>query len=188
MGYALAPQIHLATTLLIERPAKSLVDMAKHAVWTKAETLAGHRTSIDVRDGNGALLQHSRLNDKTINYEGPIMTVWAGLAPFVNIERTPLQLFLSTGLSLLCQMMNRVSSRNSKPSTRYLFTCINKCAVTVGSPSLQIFKRDGRQKNGAGNRNNAVRIRGTENRSDAGKRDNVFKAGEGPHICLHQEW
>jgi hypothetical protein len=88
MGYALAPQIHLATTLLIERPAKSLVDMAKHAVWTKAETLAGHRTSIDVRDGNGALLQHSRLNNKTINYEGPIMTVWAGLAPFVNTAST----------------------------------------------------------------------------------------------------
>jgi hypothetical protein len=59
-------------------------------------------------------------------------------------------------------MMNRVSSRNSKPSPRYLFTCINKCAVTVGSPSLQVFKRDGRQKNGAGNRNNAVRIRETE--------------------------
>jgi len=85
-------------------------------------------------------------------------------------------------------MMNRVSSRNSKPSPRYLFTCINKCAVTVGSPSLQIFKRDGRQKNGAGNRDNAVRIRETENRSNAGKRDNVFKSGEGFHIRLHQEW
>jgi len=110
------------------------------------------------------------------------MTVWAGLASFVNIERTPL------GLSLLCQMVNRVSSRNSKPPTRDLFTCINKCAVTVGSPSLQILKGDGRQNNGAGNSNNAVRIRETENRSDAGKYDNVFKAGEGPHICLHQEW
>lgn len=33
--------------------AKSLVNTAKHAVWTKAETIAGHRTSIDVRDGNG---------------------------------------------------------------------------------------------------------------------------------------
>lgn len=36
-----------------QEAAKSLVNTAKHAVWTKAETIAGHRTSIDVRDGNG---------------------------------------------------------------------------------------------------------------------------------------
>jgi len=48
-----------------EEAAKSLVNTAtKHAVWTKAETLAGHRTSIEVRYGNGALPQHSRLNDQ----------------------------------------------------------------------------------------------------------------------------
>jgi len=47
-----------------QEAAKSLVNTAKHAVWTKAETLAGHRTSIDVRDGNGTWLQHSRLNDQ----------------------------------------------------------------------------------------------------------------------------
>src|SRR6266446_3525319 len=48
-----------------EEAAKSLVNTAtEHAVWTKAETLAGHRTSIEVRYGNGALPQHSRLNDQ----------------------------------------------------------------------------------------------------------------------------
>ena len=47
-----------------QEAAKSLVNTANHAVWTKAETLAGHRTSIDVRDGNGALLQHAWLNDQ----------------------------------------------------------------------------------------------------------------------------
>jgi hypothetical protein len=49
---------------VLQEAAKSLMNTAKHAVWTKAETLAGHRTSIDVRDGNGTLLQHSRLNDQ----------------------------------------------------------------------------------------------------------------------------
>jgi len=37
--------------------ARSLVDMARHAVWTKAETIVGHRMSIEVRDDHGPLLE-----------------------------------------------------------------------------------------------------------------------------------
>ncbi|WP_456627558.1 DUF6894 family protein [Bradyrhizobium sp. URHC0002] len=37
--------------------ARSLVDMARHAVWTKAETILGHRMSIEVRDDHGPLLE-----------------------------------------------------------------------------------------------------------------------------------
>ena len=82
-------------------------------------------------------------------------------------------------------MLKRVSSKHSERATRYLFTCINERTMTVRSPSLQIFKRGSGQKNGAGNVNNTARICETEDRSEAGKRNNVFKAGEGPHICVH---
>jgi hypothetical protein len=37
--------------------ARSLVDMARHAVWTRAETLTGHRMAIEVRDTAGPVLQ-----------------------------------------------------------------------------------------------------------------------------------
>jgi hypothetical protein len=37
--------------------ARSLVDIARHAVWTKAETVLGHRMSIEVRDDTGSVLQ-----------------------------------------------------------------------------------------------------------------------------------
>jgi hypothetical protein len=37
--------------------ARSLVDMARHAVWDKAETLLGHRLAVEVRDDNGSVLQ-----------------------------------------------------------------------------------------------------------------------------------
>jgi hypothetical protein len=37
--------------------ARSLVDMARHAVWTKTETLTGHRMAIEVRDTTGPVLQ-----------------------------------------------------------------------------------------------------------------------------------
>lgn len=37
--------------------ARSLVDLARHAVWSQAETLLGHQMSIQVRDGNGPVLQ-----------------------------------------------------------------------------------------------------------------------------------
>ena len=38
-----------------QEAAKSLVNTAtKHAMWTKAKTLAGHRTPIEARDGNVA--------------------------------------------------------------------------------------------------------------------------------------
>jgi len=37
--------------------ARSLADMAKHAVWTSAETMLGHRMAIEVRDDNGPVLQ-----------------------------------------------------------------------------------------------------------------------------------
>jgi hypothetical protein len=115
------------------------------------------------------------------------MTVWAGLASLVNIERTALTIPLYGIIAFVLDDESR-EQQKFQALPPLSFHMHQKCAVTVGSPSLQIFKRDGRQKNGAGNRNNAVRIRETENRSDAGKRDNVFKAGEGPHICLHQEW
>jgi hypothetical protein len=36
---------------------RSLVDMARHAVWTRAETLTGHRMAIEVRDTAGQVLQ-----------------------------------------------------------------------------------------------------------------------------------
>ena len=36
--------------------ARSLVDMAKHAIWEKA-TVLGHRMAIEVRDENGPVLQ-----------------------------------------------------------------------------------------------------------------------------------
>lgn len=45
--------MELPTSAVPQGAAKSLMNTAKHAVWTKAETIAGHRTSIDVRDGNG---------------------------------------------------------------------------------------------------------------------------------------
>ena len=37
--------------------ARSLVDMAKHAIWKKADTILGHRMAIEVRDGDGPVLQ-----------------------------------------------------------------------------------------------------------------------------------
>jgi hypothetical protein len=37
--------------------ARSLVDVARHAIWTKAETVLGHRMAIEVRDENGPVLQ-----------------------------------------------------------------------------------------------------------------------------------
>lgn len=37
--------------------ARSLVDMARHAVWTKAETILGHRMAVEVRDENGPVLE-----------------------------------------------------------------------------------------------------------------------------------
>jgi hypothetical protein len=37
--------------------ARSLVDIAKHAIWTKADTILGHRMAIEVRDENGPVLQ-----------------------------------------------------------------------------------------------------------------------------------
>ncbi|WFU18722.1 hypothetical protein [Bradyrhizobium sp. CB3481] len=37
--------------------ARSLVDMARHAVWDKAETILGHRMAIEVRDDKGPVLQ-----------------------------------------------------------------------------------------------------------------------------------
>ena len=37
--------------------ARSLVDLAKDAVWTTAATALGHRMAIEVRDENGPVLQ-----------------------------------------------------------------------------------------------------------------------------------
>lgn len=37
--------------------ARSLVDMARHAVWTRAENILGHQMSIEVRDDDGPVLQ-----------------------------------------------------------------------------------------------------------------------------------
>ncbi|MEH2537108.1 MULTISPECIES: DUF6894 family protein [unclassified Bradyrhizobium] len=37
--------------------ARSLVDMAKHAIWSKAETVLRHRMAIEVRDEKGPVLQ-----------------------------------------------------------------------------------------------------------------------------------
>jgi Domain of unknown function (DUF6894) len=37
--------------------ARSLVDLAQHALWTKAETILGHRMAIEVRDGAGPVLK-----------------------------------------------------------------------------------------------------------------------------------
>jgi uncharacterized protein DUF6894 len=37
--------------------ARSLVDMARHAVWTKADTILDHRMVIEVRDEHGPVLQ-----------------------------------------------------------------------------------------------------------------------------------
>ena len=37
--------------------ARSLVDIAKEAIWEKAETVLGHRMAIEVRDENGPVLQ-----------------------------------------------------------------------------------------------------------------------------------
>jgi hypothetical protein len=37
--------------------ARSLVDMARHAVWSKAACILGHRIAIEVRDENGPVLQ-----------------------------------------------------------------------------------------------------------------------------------
>jgi hypothetical protein len=37
--------------------ARSLGDMAEHALWTKAETILGHRMRVEVRDGTGPVLQ-----------------------------------------------------------------------------------------------------------------------------------
>ena len=37
--------------------ARSLVDLTQHALWTKAETILGHRMAIEVRDGAGPVLK-----------------------------------------------------------------------------------------------------------------------------------
>jgi hypothetical protein len=37
--------------------ARSLVEMAQHAVWTSAETMLGHQIAIEVRDENGPVLE-----------------------------------------------------------------------------------------------------------------------------------
>jgi hypothetical protein len=37
--------------------ARSLADMARHAVWEKAETILGLRMAVEVRDDNGPVLQ-----------------------------------------------------------------------------------------------------------------------------------
>jgi hypothetical protein len=37
--------------------ARSLVDIAKHAIWTKAESVLRHRMAIEVRNGTGPVLQ-----------------------------------------------------------------------------------------------------------------------------------
>jgi hypothetical protein len=37
--------------------ARSLGDIAKHAAWTRAESILGHRMAIEVRDGTGPVLQ-----------------------------------------------------------------------------------------------------------------------------------
>ena len=34
-----------------------MVDMARHAVWEKAETVLGHRMAIEIRDDKGPVLQ-----------------------------------------------------------------------------------------------------------------------------------
>jgi hypothetical protein len=39
--------------------ARSLVDMARQAVWTEAETILGYRMSIEVRDDDRAVLRAS---------------------------------------------------------------------------------------------------------------------------------
>ena len=36
--------------------ARSLVHIAKHAIWTKAESVLDHRMAIEVRDGDGPVL------------------------------------------------------------------------------------------------------------------------------------
>ena len=37
--------------------ARSLVDMARHAIWTKADSVFGHPMAVEVRDENGPVLQ-----------------------------------------------------------------------------------------------------------------------------------
>ena len=37
--------------------ARSLVDIVKHAIWTKAESVLRHRMAIEVRNGTGPVLQ-----------------------------------------------------------------------------------------------------------------------------------
>jgi len=37
--------------------ARSLVDMVRHAIWTKADSMFGHRMAVEVRDENGPVLQ-----------------------------------------------------------------------------------------------------------------------------------
>ena len=50
--------VELATLQAVQiEAARSLVDMARHAIWTKAESLLRHRMAIEVRDENGAVLQ-----------------------------------------------------------------------------------------------------------------------------------
>ena len=50
--------LEMATLQIVQmETARSLVDMARQAIWTKAETVLGHRMAIEVRDGNGPVLQ-----------------------------------------------------------------------------------------------------------------------------------
>jgi hypothetical protein len=37
--------------------ARSLGELAQHALWTTAETILGHRMGVEVRDGTGPVLQ-----------------------------------------------------------------------------------------------------------------------------------
>ena len=36
---------------------RSLVDMARHTIWTKADCIFGHPMAVEVRDENGPVLQ-----------------------------------------------------------------------------------------------------------------------------------
>ena len=50
--------LEMATLQTVQmEAARSLVDMARQAIWTKAETVLGHRMAIEVRDENGPVLQ-----------------------------------------------------------------------------------------------------------------------------------
>ena len=66
--------------------ARSLVDMAGHATWTKADSVFGHPMAVEVRDENGLVLQGKCVSDNRTGSNGLMPRQVPGLHKFTFIH------------------------------------------------------------------------------------------------------